>query len=239
MQSENDRGFNSAVAVDFFNSYRFARPTVMERRMIGRLVTPGARVLELGCGTGRVTPAIAAAGARVLGADIAPNMVAEARRRHPELSFEVADAAAMPFAGGSFDVVFFFANGLDFVYPLARRHAAFAEIARVLRPGGALAFTSRNALCVLPYPLHLKEIVQNALWGSLFDRYRRIEGSHGPLLTHFADPRALQVELGRWFADVEIESCLPLAHAAGALLLRALDPFPFFVCTTARSERGA
>jgi len=90
-----------------------------------------ARVLELGCGTGRL---LAGIDARVrIGVDISPGMLRHARRRG--LTVAIADAHALPFAGASFDAVLA-AKGL-FRYLDAER--AFRECARVLAPGGRLA----------------------------------------------------------------------------------------------------
>jgi trans-aconitate 2-methyltransferase len=61
---------------------------------------PGDRILDLGCGTGQLTAAIAQAGAEVIGMDANPAMITTARRNYPHLQFRVADArdfqVAMP-----------------------------------------------------------------------------------------------------------------------------------------------
>lgn len=66
---------------------------------------PGERILDLGCGTGRLTKAIAEAGALVTGMDSSPGMVEAARAQYPELEFSRADARdfSYPF---EFDAVF-------------------------------------------------------------------------------------------------------------------------------------
>lgn len=89
------------------------------------------RVLELGCGTGRLLAGIDAP-VRI-GVDISPGMLRHARRRG--LAVALADAHALPFADASFDAVLA-AKGL-FRYLDAER--AFRECARVLAPGGRLA----------------------------------------------------------------------------------------------------
>ena len=95
---------------------------------------PGLRVLDLAAGTGTSAVEYAADGADVVACDLSPGMVAEGRRRHPEIEFVVGDAMALPFADADFDVVTI-SYGLRNVQDAA---AALAEMARVTRPGGRL-----------------------------------------------------------------------------------------------------
>jgi trans-aconitate methyltransferase len=92
---------------------------------------PGERVLDLGCGTGHLTAQIAATGAVVLGLDRSSEMIAEARRAHPDLRFEVADARALDFVG-AFDAVF--SNAA--LHWVQEADAVAAGVARALKPGG-------------------------------------------------------------------------------------------------------
>jgi ubiquinone/menaquinone biosynthesis C-methylase UbiE len=98
------------------------------------LESPPRRALDLGTGTGRGAFAIASRfpDAEVVGADIAEEMLSEARRlTPPELAdrvrFEAADGAALPYEDGAFDLV-----GLGNMIPF------FDELARVVAPGGAV-----------------------------------------------------------------------------------------------------
>lgn len=96
---------------------------------------PGStdRVLDLGCGTGRLTRAIADSGATVVGTDSAPDMVARARAAHPELPFVRADARALPFVR-SFDAVF--SNAVLHWIDAENQDDVLGEVRRVLEPGG-------------------------------------------------------------------------------------------------------
>jgi SAM-dependent methyltransferase len=100
-------------------------------------VAPNQSLLDVACGAGHVAAAAAARGANVVGVDFAFAMVNEARRNHPGLRFEQADAEDLPFEDKSFDAVVVSFGMLHF----ARPDKALAEFHRVLVPGGRLAFT--------------------------------------------------------------------------------------------------
>lgn len=65
----------------------------------------GERVLDLGCGTGRLTSEIAATGASTLGVDSSPEMIGQARQNYPKLKFQLADARSLQ-VDEPFDAVF-------------------------------------------------------------------------------------------------------------------------------------
>jgi demethylmenaquinone methyltransferase / 2-methoxy-6-polyprenyl-1,4-benzoquinol methylase len=98
------------------------------------VVRPGDRVLDACCGTGDLALADARAGGRVTGVDFSEQMLARAERKAPEFQWVQADAAALPFDDGSFEVV---TVGFG-IRNLADLEAGLAELARVLVPGGRL-----------------------------------------------------------------------------------------------------
>lgn len=100
-------------------------------------VGPGDTVLDVACGTGvAAREALRRVGDRgsVVGFDRNPGMLAVARRKRPEASWQEGMAERLPFADGSFDAVLC-QFGLMF---FEDRKAALAEMWRVLRPGGRL-----------------------------------------------------------------------------------------------------
>ena len=95
---------------------------------------PGRRTLDLGCGEGRVTRDLAARGHEVVGIDAAPTLIRLAREADPRGDYHVCDAAALPFADGSFDLVVAFNSLMD----VDDMPGAVRETARVLEREGRL-----------------------------------------------------------------------------------------------------
>jgi SAM-dependent methyltransferase len=125
----------------------------------------GRAVLDIGCGLGGKTVAYAEAGARVVGVDIdqtnVEQSIAFARSRGADLSFLVGDAGGLPFPDGCFDLVVANDSMEHFPHP----EEAFAEIVRVLRPGGMiyLFFTPWHS----PLGSHLYDYIRTP-WCHLF-----------------------------------------------------------------------
>jgi ubiquinone/menaquinone biosynthesis C-methylase UbiE len=93
---------------------------------------PGARVADLGCGSGAFTALLRDAGYRVVGVDISPKLIALGQRKYPGLEFIEGDVEHLPFEAGSMDAVLL--SGLVHHFPDPRRCAA--EVFRVLHGGG-------------------------------------------------------------------------------------------------------
>lgn len=103
-----------------------------------RLVWPGAAAVDLGCGVGRVTVALARRGLRVRGLDVSATMIAEARARHPALDFAITDGIALPLAPDSCDLVLA-VDVMPYVVQSGVAAAVLQQAARAVRPGGAVA----------------------------------------------------------------------------------------------------
>jgi ubiquinone/menaquinone biosynthesis C-methylase UbiE len=120
-----------------WDQMRSADPLASLQRALEDVDGSPARVLDLGTGTG--LGAFLAARrfpeAEVVGVDLAPRMVEEARRKTPpelagRVSFQQADASRLPFPDAAFDLV-----------TLANMIPFFDELARVTAPGGSVAFS--------------------------------------------------------------------------------------------------
>ncbi|MGZ8666607.1 MAG: class I SAM-dependent methyltransferase [Solirubrobacterales bacterium] len=113
------------------------------RKALGALPRePFAEALEIGAGTGYFTLNLLQLGVigRATATDISPGMLASLEANASglglEVSTEVTDAERLPFADGSFDLVF----GHAVLHHIPDLERAFSELHRVLRPGGAIAF---------------------------------------------------------------------------------------------------
>jgi SAM-dependent methyltransferase len=102
------------------------------------------RVLELGCGAGRLTGYLAELGGAVHGIDISPSMIEYSRRAYPQATFSVTDLRNVgKFEAGSFDAVVAAYNVID-VLGDEQRRAVLDGVHRVLAGDGLLLFSSHN-----------------------------------------------------------------------------------------------
>ena len=106
------------------------------RRVLRSEVAPKApmRILDIAAGTGTSSMALLAEGVEVVAADFSKGMLAEGKKRYPQLEFVFADAMKLPFEDASFDVVTM-SFGLRNV---ADHKVALKEFYRVLKPTGRL-----------------------------------------------------------------------------------------------------
>jgi len=150
-------------------------PDVDDEAMIGDV--SGADVVEPGCGGGQLTVALASRGATVTGADLSIEQLAHAGALAAEhdvsdaIEFVQGDVTDLPLADESFDVacnafVFQWVNDIE---------AAFAEVLRVLRPGGRFAFST-------PHPYYrLLDPETGTVDESYFDTGRQVRDSEDGL----------------------------------------------------------
>ncbi len=125
------------------------------------VLQPGERVLDVACGTGIVARGaleqVGKTGA-VTGVDLSAGMLVEAAKHVPagyQIDWREGDATALPFAEGTFDVVFC-QQGVQF-FP--EKAAAVGEMRRVLVPGGRVVASVWRSLEHNPYPAIVAEAI--------------------------------------------------------------------------------
>jgi SAM-dependent methyltransferase len=168
-----------------------ANPTIaLEEPAVHGLLAgvPPGRALDVGCGTGRHTAWLAAAGHDVVGIDPSPEMLARARRRLPDVEFREGDVSALPAADGEAALV---------VCALALSHvpsldAPLAELARVLAPSGLLVVSNIHP-------------VATAILGRRA-RFDRPDGSRAAIPEH--PHLAADYVAGFSAAGLRVEACL-------------------------------
>jgi SAM-dependent methyltransferase len=119
----------------------------VERRIVERYLVGRRRILEVGCGAGRVSAVLRSEYRLcVRSLDIAENLIRSGVRLGylPAGGSVVGDAACLPFAPESFDSVWFTYNGVDLLYPREQRRAFLREAWRVLAGDGLLVFSSHT-----------------------------------------------------------------------------------------------
>lgn len=116
---------------------RRADPDIVARLVDGLALESNKRYLDVACGTGNYTSALASRGGGWVGIDVSEVMLKAARRQHPELALTLGDVGHLPYGTGSFDGA---------VCTLALHHfndlaASFAEVRRIIRSGRFVIFT--------------------------------------------------------------------------------------------------
>ncbi len=135
--------------LDYYDDHAAAATTSYERvdfsRLVDRfaaLLQPGARVLDLGCGSGRDAARLRARGYDVVAADGSKAMLARATAIHPELTghtFHVVLPETLPFDSDAFNGAMSWAVIMH--VPESELGRVFGEIARILAPDGVLGYS--------------------------------------------------------------------------------------------------
>lgn len=143
MRSINLRNYEDPVLVQEYRTNTL-RPAEVMILVKYRDEIAGRRVIDMGCGAGRVTNYLAQWTPHVTGIDFARPMIEYCTRVYPHVAFVLCDARDLsPFAAASFDVATFTFNGMDTLSHESRLEA-LAEIRRVLSAGGLFIFSAHN-----------------------------------------------------------------------------------------------
>jgi ubiquinone/menaquinone biosynthesis C-methylase UbiE len=182
-------------------------------------LSAGARVLDLGCGTGAFLGAVAARyrDLALVGLDATPALLAEAHRAVPTARLVEGDAEAPPFVSHAFDVV----CSLNVTQHLNDPAAHLSEMARLCRPGGTTfvsAFASGRTLAMRAVNLWLR--LSNPAWrgASSQAEMRRMLATE----PRFALTEQSELRAGSWWVQLyrltAVDgTCSPAARNAGTV----------------------
>ena len=175
----------------------------LRRRFALDNIAEGETVLDLGCGAGDLAADLAAAGARVIAADVAQAALDRVARRHPQLERRlVAIDGPLPFADGAFEAVW----SSEVIEHVADTGQWLSEVRRVLAPRGRLLITT---------PSHGR---LRLLTGGI-ERYSEPLGDH----LHLYTARSLRELLREFdFGDIDVRAAGGAPLARRLLLARAV-----------------
>lgn len=130
----------ASMAYDVFTPDTNSRIIDIVVRLLG--LAPGARIADLGCGSGVFTNGVQQRGFNCIGVDLSPKLIGMARAKYPGVEFLEGDIERLPFEDGSFDGVVL----AGVLHHLPDLTACAAEIRRILKPGGRFVAFDPNRM---------------------------------------------------------------------------------------------
>ncbi len=125
------------------------------------------KILDAGCGPGWLAKKLLEMGHHLDACDASPVLIDYAKKHFPEINFQIADLTKnLPYENNSFDVIVFSMAALD----LSDQQTAFANLFRVLKPGGKLIATIVN-----PYYGFPVGVWKRGLWGFIFRKFASLK----------------------------------------------------------------
>lgn len=152
-----------------------------EKILFNKYLKSDDRILDLGCGTGRISYACWELGFRhLIAIDLSDEMIGRGielnREKQTGVEFSVGDAMNLELPANSLDVVIFAFNGLMQIPWLVNRKKAFAEVNRVLKPKGHFIFTTHDME---------RDTQHTAYWNEERELWKK--GRQNPRLPEFGD----------------------------------------------------
>lgn len=237
--------FSSEETQRFYREKANAGLWDSEAHVIERYFTrTGGTLLDIGCGTGRTTIPLIRRGYKVIGVDLTPAMIdnakAIARKKRLKIDYRTGDATALGFANDTFDYVLFSNQGWSQIPGRENRRRALREAHRVLKEGGIFVFTTHQRVFSSGFMLFwIKQwirfyvlkplgarIPERDFGDRFFDR-ETLEGhSHKQQYVHIPTIREVEHELRETgFSILEISDRLQISKTD----VRSYPPV-FYVC---------
>jgi len=123
-----------------------------EEALIDKFLDPGISILDIGCGAGRTSIALAKKGYCVVGIDLVPEMIEAAKYQahfeNEELDFKVMDITAIELSKKSFQSALFLFNGFENIFGKWNREKALKNVWEILEPGSYFIITFRSGLAI-------------------------------------------------------------------------------------------
>lgn len=130
--------------------------------LVHQYMKAGERILDLGCGNGRIAEVIDEIKGQYVGMDVSSKLVEQAQKLHPNQEFVVGSMMQLPFEDASFDHVMMIAS-FHHIPSRAYRAQVLKEVRRILKPGGFLIMTNWNLHQLKFLPLRWKFNLQTLL----------------------------------------------------------------------------
>lgn len=192
-------------------AHTFTHP--LDPALLARHVSRDARILDYGCGYGRLTAELDALGYhRVRGVDPSAALVERGRAEHPGLCLERVERPPLPYPDGEFDAALLFAVLTCMPGEDAQRET-LDELARLVRPGGVLYVSD---VPLQSDELHLARYRAAEPWAEVYGTFGIADG--GVFRHH--DPRRLRERLGRHGFEVVEEHHDPVPTLDGRTVTR-------------------
>ena len=180
------RSYDRNVMGTYSDAYRLTHQAILED------LNPNDRILEVGCGTGIVSLAIAPHAGEVIGVDLSPRMIQQAEKKSNEaalqnLHFQEADAYELPFEDESFDVVLL----TNLLHVVAEPETVIKEAHRVLREGGTLAAVTDCLAEKVPFQVWFNLLTLRAM--KLFGKIKYMHFLHRSDLRNWFNGHGFQI----------------------------------------------
>ena len=225
------------------NAYDVFAPETNERlidifvRLSG--LKPGARIADLGCGSGVFSNALRQRGYECTGVDLSPALIRIARQKYPGIEFIEGDVENLPFADASFDGVLL----AGILHHFSDRSRFVAEVKRILKPGGKFVAFDPNRMNPAMYlyrdrssplysPVGVTENERPVIASEIADTFRAAGFSVGTEYHSGMKYRYIAASAFRWL--------LPAYTFFDALIFAPafMKPFRSFVFSYGEKPRG-